>query len=468
MAAARTAAITFVNGLGDSALMGLTVFGTGTGNADSDRAAGCFDVKRVIPVGIVDKGTFTAAIAGIVQSGYTPLGPSMKDAAEQLSSYETAQIVVVTDGVDTCSPPAACEIAAELHASKPGLTIHTIGFAVDADEQAQEQLSCIASAGGGEAVDAGSAEQLAARLRAISDPVSTAGSITATGFNNLKLGMSVEQAKGTDPTIKLGKVVVDIQYADCDSATLLFKAGRLFGIQPKKAAPTAEGVKVGDDLTTAIGIYGSAVQASDSDGTYAQFPTTRGSDSGYRIYFAPDSPGALTGKIIRIVLCLCEPGGGTVSEITNWQIGFDGVGPVKVDMPYSDLRAIAANPSVQVSVPGCLMGTLSTSGVGSQITVVATANGSEEQKVRAILVSGSGAVATGRLPKLASGVGIGSSIYDVQSAYPGMTIVHVHQQDYWIVTNARGVSIIFGPGQGGVVSSIQVSDRPAPLYEPCA
>lgn len=467
MAAARSAAITFVEGLGDNALMGLTVFGTGTGNSDAEQAAGCFDVKRVIPVGAVDKARFTSAIGKITESGYTPLGPSMRDAAEQLSGFEVGQIVLVTDGVDTCSPPA-CEIAAQIHASQPGLTIHTIGFAVDADERAQEQLSCIASAGGGEAVDASSAEQLAARLRAISDPVSIAGSVTANGFNDLRLGMSLEQARGVDPTITLGKVVVDIQYADCDDATLLFKAGRLYGIQPKKAAPTAEGVKVGDDLAKAIGLYGAPVQATDAEGSYAQFPATRGSDSGYRVYYQPGSPGALTGKIVRIVLCICGPGGGTVSEMTNWQIGFDGIGPIKLGMSSSEVFGIVPDPgqaAVLASSPGCTVSTLAPGGIGSRIMLVATSQGSREE-VQVLSVTGSSGFSAGRLPRTALGVGIGSTVQEVVAAYPEVTLVRARQGNYLITTDAEGVSLIF-VDDGEAVVSIEVNRRPTPLYEPC-
>lgn len=463
MAAARAAAITFVNGLGNNAQMGLTVFGTGTGNEDSDRAAGCFDVTRVIPVGTVDKDRFTSAIAGIVQSGYTPLGPSMKDAAEQLVQYDTAQIVLVTDGVDTCSPPSACEIAAQLHASRPGLTIHTIGFAVDSDEQAQEQLSCIASAGGGEAVDAGNAQQLAARLRAVSDPISTAGAISATGLGDLKLGMSIDQVKAIDDSVELGKVVLDIQYVDCDRATLLFKAGRLYGIQPKKTAPTAEGIRVGDDLATAIGVYGAPVQETDADGTYAQFPATKGSDSGYRVYYEPDTPGALTGKIIRIVLCLCGPGGGTVSEMTNWQIGSDGVGPIKLGMSLSEVFAIVPDPgpgAMATTTSGCYAFQLATSGIGARIGLSLTTSGSGGV-VRSIAVSGYDGIAPSRLPKTGSGVGVGSTSAEARSAYPDVTKVWDEGGSYLITTDANGTSLIFeGPNN---IDSVQLSTR----IEPC-
>ena len=108
MDAARSAATTPVQGFGNEATEGLTVFGTSTGNNDADRTAGCSDVGRLLPVGEMDKNAFTSAIAGIQQSGFTPLGPALTDAAAQLGAAETALIVLVTDGIDTCAPVGLC------------------------------------------------------------------------------------------------------------------------------------------------------------------------------------------------------------------------------------------------------------------------------------------------------------------------------------------------------------------------
>ena len=59
MEAARAAATTFVDGLSEGAQLGLTVFGTTTGNEDADQPAGCQDVTTVLPVGPVDKAAFS-------------------------------------------------------------------------------------------------------------------------------------------------------------------------------------------------------------------------------------------------------------------------------------------------------------------------------------------------------------------------------------------------------------------------
>ena len=70
--------------------------------------------------------------------------------------------MLVSDGEDTCAPPAPCDVADELHQQGIDLTIHTVGFKVDAT--ARDQLSCIAQATGGTYSDAADATQLTQAL----------------------------------------------------------------------------------------------------------------------------------------------------------------------------------------------------------------------------------------------------------------------------------------------------------------
>lgn len=457
MAAARDAAITFVNGLGDEAQIGLTVFGTGTGNDDSEQAAGCRDVKRVIPVGPVDKEQLTDAISGIAESGFTPLGPSIVDAAQQLAGHAQGLVILVSDGVDTCSPPPACDVATSVRAEYPGLTIHAIGFNVDADEQVQEQLQCIARVGGGEYVSAASAAQLAARLRVLSDPVSTAGSLTARGIDTLRLGMSVEQAMAADPSIMLGETVLDIRYAICDTGRLLFKAGRLWAIEPEETVATAEGVRVGDGLALVRELYGPGQTATDGDGTYLQVPAASGSDSGYRFYTGPGD------TVIRIVICICGPGGGAVSEITNWQLGFDGVGPVRFGTRVEDALGLVTVARPTARVPGCGIVDLATSGVGAGVALTFDPT-NNDPTVDGIVVDGRG-LRDDLMPRTAAGVGLGSTIAEVSAAYTDLTLVTSERYGtYGVVTSPVGRSMLFVFNEDQVLG-LTVWDRPMPLYE---
>jgi hypothetical protein len=469
MATARAAASTFVDGLADGAEIGLTVFGTTTGNKDSDRAAGCFDVTTVLPVGPVDKDEMKAAIGGITQSGFTPLGPAMRSAADQLAGLEEAQIVIVSDGVDTCSPPPACDVAAELHNANPGLIINAVGFAVDADEAAQEQLACIASAGGGEYVNAEDAPQLAARLRVLSDPVSTAGAITARGMDGLSLGMAEAQVRALYPDLEIGDTVLEITYAECDDADLEFTNGRLSSIIPKQEAPTADGLRVGDDVGFAIALYGASVTGEDDTGTYAQFDTAPGSDTAYRVYYESAGATQLSGPVVRIIICLCGSGGGSVSEMTNWQIGYHGLGPLAVGLTADEIVAVIPSAAGEAASASSQCGVfqLGSNGVGGQISVL-TSSVNPGTGAYSYVVRGGGSVADEFLPRTDRGAGVGMATSDLVTLYPEVSLVHSDNGRFWgIATNDLGTSIIFGI-EDDRVSYVQVSSIPFTVAEACA
>ncbi|MET4705801.1 VWA domain-containing protein [Frigoribacterium sp. UYMn621] len=467
MDAARAAATTLVQGFGDKATVGLTVFGTSTSNKDSDRAAGCTDIRRLLPVGPIDKPAFTAAVNGITQSGFTPLGPALTDAASQLGDAATGLIVLVTDGVDTCSPPSACDIATQIRANHPGFTIQTVGFAVDADEQAQEDLACIAQAGGGEFVDAANATQLAARLRALTDPVSTAGTLNSRGIDQLQIGMSLADARAAVTGFTLGKVVAQVQYASYEQGTLLFSHDRLIGIIPKRKLATADGINVGDTIATASAIYGVGTNSSDSSGGFQSFPTSPGSDTCYLMYVANSVDAAA--KIIRITLSLCGAGTTGPSEISAWKVGFGHVGPIKVGMSLADIWQIVPDPGPAAQwAEGCNVWALATSGLGKKVAVILDASGT---------VSGLFVSQDALSPRLSSGVGGNSTFESVRSAYPTARFTSSSDTSYLNVdylTLASGSQKIWLIGDGDqsgagadIVGEIQIGAGTGPTEEFC-
>jgi Ca-activated chloride channel family protein len=157
--AAKDAVKNLIGAVPDSARMGLMVYGTGTDWAESSKAAGCADIRTLAPVGPLDKAALTSAVDGIKASGYTPVGASLRAADQALAGVEGPRsIVLVSDGIDTCAPPAACEVAKKLAAGGTDLTIHSIGFKVDASARAE--LQCIAKATGGTYADAQNAATL--------------------------------------------------------------------------------------------------------------------------------------------------------------------------------------------------------------------------------------------------------------------------------------------------------------------
>lgn len=141
----------------------MEVYGTSTGSANADKTAGCKDIKVLVPVGPVDRASFDSTVTGIRASGYTPIGNSLRTAAAALPKEGPRSIVLVSDGEDTCAPPQPCEVAKELKQQGVELTVHTVGFKVNA--AARSQLQCIAGATGGTYQDASDGPSLGDRLQ---------------------------------------------------------------------------------------------------------------------------------------------------------------------------------------------------------------------------------------------------------------------------------------------------------------
>ncbi|WP_193636284.1 vWA domain-containing protein [Brachybacterium subflavum] len=162
MEAAKKAATSLVDDLPDGAQLGLTVYGARTGNTAADKTKGCQDVQVVTPVGADDSDALKKGIDGTQASGYTPISTSLKEAAAALPKTGDRAIVLVSDGIDSCSPPPPCEVAQQLKKEGVDLTIHAIGFRVDA--KARADLSCITDATGGTYSDASSGDELEEQL----------------------------------------------------------------------------------------------------------------------------------------------------------------------------------------------------------------------------------------------------------------------------------------------------------------
>ncbi|WP_336083473.1 vWA domain-containing protein [Nocardia sp. SSK8] len=152
MDSAKKAVRGFVESAPAESSVGLTTYGTGTGNTEADKAAGCRDVQVLHPPSTLDKAGLTAAVDGIQARGWTPMGTALRQAADALPDSGPRSIVLVSDGDDTCAPPDPCEVAAELKQQGVDLVVHSIGFAVD--EKARAQLTCMAQATGGTYTDA--------------------------------------------------------------------------------------------------------------------------------------------------------------------------------------------------------------------------------------------------------------------------------------------------------------------------
>ena len=197
--AAKAAVTGLVGSLPAGAQVGLMVYGTGTGSADADKAAGCRDIRTLVPVGPLDPAALAAQVAGIGASGYTPIGSALTAAADALPTEGPRSIVLVSDGEDTCAPPAPCDVARDLHRQGVDLTVHTVGFKVDAT--ARDQLGCVAEATGGTYSDAADGTALAQALQAKVD-------VAITGYTTAGIPVTgADQASAQAPLLTPGQYV---------------------------------------------------------------------------------------------------------------------------------------------------------------------------------------------------------------------------------------------------------------------
>ncbi|MEL4027458.1 VWA domain-containing protein [Caldifermentibacillus hisashii] len=147
MASAKDSILNFVNKLPKDAKVGIRVYGhKGTGS-DSDKALSCSSSELVYPISNYNEGGFQAALNKFSPSGWTPIGLALREAKNDLASFDGANntniVYLVSDGIDTCEDQPI-EAAKDLYSSNISPIINVIGF--DVDSEGQNQLKQIAAA----------------------------------------------------------------------------------------------------------------------------------------------------------------------------------------------------------------------------------------------------------------------------------------------------------------------------------
>ncbi|MEV4336634.1 VWA domain-containing protein [Streptomyces sp. NPDC049590] len=174
MAAAKQAFNEVLDATPEEVQLGIRTLGANY--RGDDRKEGCKDTARLYPVGPLNRTDAKTAVATLAPTGWTPIGPALLKAADDLNGGNgTRRIVLISDGEDTCQPLDPCEVAREIAAKGIGLTIDTLGLVPDAKTRAQ--LSCIADATGGTYTDVRHKEELSDRVGQLvdqaADPVVT-------------------------------------------------------------------------------------------------------------------------------------------------------------------------------------------------------------------------------------------------------------------------------------------------------
>lgn len=167
-----------------------------------NRKTGCKDTAQLYPVGPLDRTDAKTAVATLQPTGWTPIGPALLKAADDLDGGDgSRRIVLISDGEDTCQPLDPCEVAREIAAKGIGLTIDTLGLV--ADSKTRAQLSCIADATGGTYTSVRHKEELTDRVGQLVDraadpvvtPVAVDGAAQCADAPQLKPGLFTDREK---------------------------------------------------------------------------------------------------------------------------------------------------------------------------------------------------------------------------------------------------------------------------------
>ncbi|MFD4761778.1 VWA domain-containing protein [Streptomyces sp. NPDC058439] len=167
-----------------------------------DRKVGCKDTKQLYPVGPLDRTEAKTAVATLAPTGWTPIGPALLGAADDLEGGDsTRRIVLISDGEDTCGPLDPCEVARDIAARGIHLVIDTLGLVPNA--KIREQLTCIAEATGGTYTAIQHADELSGRVKQLVDraaepvvtPVATKGADRCDSAPQLKPGLYTDREK---------------------------------------------------------------------------------------------------------------------------------------------------------------------------------------------------------------------------------------------------------------------------------
>lgn len=457
-----------VAGLPEGTQAGLLVFGTGTGNEDAERSAGCQDVKTLVPLGRVDDATVSAQVDGIRQSGFTPIGPSLRVAFSMIPQGSPGSVVLISDGVDTCAPPPSCEIAAQLHRENPKVAIHVVGFGIDDDEAAQQQMTCIGGVGGGTAVSASDPAQLISRLRAATVSSPKSSQLSQRGMRGVEIGMSLDEVRAAVDGARVGKpkdvdgvIVIEV---DCGWGTVQLRNNRVWLITPKDAGTsTAEGFRPGDTLERAVALYGEAVdRSSGPDGASAVYQLRPGSPLGYRMVYD-----AATGKVKFIVVCRCVPASFiAAADPSTWEITYDGVGPLVLGMSTEEATAVLPglgpgqirSGELRWALPNTDFDVRSLGGGGSDGGWLDAAFDGSGRLVGLSVsrpAEGRQSLPDGALYPSVRGIRLGDGMPTVVNAFPGGSTFQVHaagRSDY-VMMNREGHVLVFAAATGNAYKS---------------
>ena len=135
-----------------------------------NRRGDCSDIETIAPVSVQDGQALGQRLRSLMPRGKTPLADALRRAASEIPpTAEQADIVLVTDGLETCGGDP-CAVAGELASRGIPIRAHVVGFGLTEGEV--RQIACVAEQTGGQILATQSGEELSeALLRTTSAPV---------------------------------------------------------------------------------------------------------------------------------------------------------------------------------------------------------------------------------------------------------------------------------------------------------
>ena len=143
MQAAQRVVKDLVDNMPSDMSVGLLVYGSQMPYQKRD----CEDITLLEPVGPVNPAEFSAKLAQVKPRGMTPIGASLRRAAEALHGLPgKSTIVLVSDGAETCQSDP-CKVAQEVRSTMGiDVKVHVVGL--DIESQDRSTLECVAEGGG--------------------------------------------------------------------------------------------------------------------------------------------------------------------------------------------------------------------------------------------------------------------------------------------------------------------------------
>ena len=130
-----------------------------------NRRGDCADIEVIADVGINDPAALSTRLNRLNPRGMTPITDSLALAASMIPpTAESADIILVTDGLETCEADP-CALAAQLAEEGIAIRAHVVGFGLTHEET--EAMACVADATGGLLLRPQTGQELADALRQV-------------------------------------------------------------------------------------------------------------------------------------------------------------------------------------------------------------------------------------------------------------------------------------------------------------